>query len=153
MDKAALIIFFVVIIIAFVRDVNGGILALGVGMIAVRIFGLTDKDLLGGISGSMFAQLVGINLLFAIIGSTGALELLARKIVALAGKRPWLLPIVTYIASFTISAMTGAIPALAIIPALAVSVLIGRERTPPHIPAALMATRQRPFPHKKKSNG
>lgn len=124
MDKIALILFFGVIILAFVRNVNGGILALAVGMIAVRLFGMTDKDLLAGISGSMFATLVGINLLFAMINTTGALELLACKIVALSGKRPWLLPIVIYIASFLISMMVGAIPALAIIPALAVSLAI-----------------------------
>ena len=124
MDKIALVLFFAVIILAFTRKVNAGILSFAIGMIAVRMFGMTDKDILNGISGSMFSTLVSINLLFAIVSSTGALELLARKIVALSGKKSWILPIAVYVASFVISAMTGAIPALAIIPALAVSVAI-----------------------------
>ena len=79
MDVVALILFLVVIIIAFIKKMNVGVLALAVGVIAVRIFGMTDKDLIAGISTSMFATLVGITLLFAIINTTGALDLLARK--------------------------------------------------------------------------
>jgi len=124
MDKVALIMFIVVIALAFMRKINAGILAIAVGAVAVRIFSMSDKNLLDGISGSMFATLVGINLLFAIVNNTGALDLLARKIVSISGKRNWILPIAIYMASFIIAAMTGAIPALAIIPVLAVSVAI-----------------------------
>ena len=89
----SIIFFFAAIILAFVRKNNIGILAMAIGVIAVRVFGLTDKDLIGGISVSLFTTLVGITLLFSIVTNTGALDLLARKIVALAGKRIWLLPI------------------------------------------------------------
>ena len=42
MDLLALVLFIVTIVLAFIRKVNIGILAIAVGAIAVRIFGLTD---------------------------------------------------------------------------------------------------------------
>lgn len=123
MDILALVIFLGVIILAFLRKVNVGVLALAAGVIAVRLFDMSDKDILSGISSSMFATLVGITLLFAIINATGALDLLARKIVALAGSRVWIIPIAIYIAGFVIAGVgPGAVPALAIVPALGVYV-------------------------------
>jgi di/tricarboxylate transporter len=124
-DILSLVIFIAVIILAFIRKNNVGILALAVGVIAVRLFGMADKTLIGGVSASMFVTLVGITLLFEIINQTGALSLLARKIVSLAGKRLWLIPIAIYIAGFVIAGVgPGAVPALAIIPALGVSVAL-----------------------------
>ncbi len=79
MDLIALILFIVVIAVSFLKKTNAGILAFAIGAIAVRIFSLTDKDLIGAISTSMFSILVGITLLFVAINSTGALELLAKK--------------------------------------------------------------------------
>lgn len=103
MDVLALLLFIAAIIIAFVRHVNVGIVALAVGVICVRLFGMTDKTLIGGISSSMFCTLVGITLLFAVIKDTGALDLLAKKIVAATGNRVWLLPIAMYIAGFVVA--------------------------------------------------
>lgn len=86
-DIISLVLFIVVILLAFFRKVNVGVVAVTFGVIMVRIFGLTDKDLIGGFSTSMFTTLVGITLLFAAITQTGALDLLARKIIALARKQ------------------------------------------------------------------
>lgn len=125
MDIFALLLFLGVIVLAFIRKINVGVLALAAGVLAVRIFGMTDSDLISGISSSMFTTLVGITLLFAVINATGALELLARKIVTLAGKRIWVIPIALYIAGFVIAGVgPGAVPALAIIPALGVSIAL-----------------------------
>ena len=122
MDLLALVLFIVTIVLAFIRKVNIGVLAIAVGAIAVRIFGLTDKQLISGISSSMFCTLVGITFLFAVVKSTGALDLLAEKIISATGKKVWLLPIAIYIAGFIVAGVgPGAIPALAIIPAIAVT--------------------------------
>ena len=86
-DILSLIIFIAVIILAFVRKNNVGVIALAVGVIAVRLFGMTDKNLLSGVSASMFITLFGITLLFEVINQTGALDLLAKKIVGVAGHR------------------------------------------------------------------
>ena len=125
MDVVSLLIFVAIIVIAFFRKNNIGILALAAGVIAVRIFGLTDKDLINSVSVSLFTTLVGITLLFSIITNTGALDLLARKIVALAGKRIGLIPILLFLAGFAIvAAGPGGVPALAIIPPLAVAIAV-----------------------------
>lgn len=124
-DVISLILFIAVILLAFFRKVNVGVVALTAGVIAVRIFGLNDKALIGGISASMFTTLVGITLLFAAVTQTGALDLLARKIIALAGNRMWIIPIAVYIAGFIVAGVgPGAIPALAIIPALATVIAV-----------------------------
>lgn len=73
----------------------------------------------------MFTTLVGITLLFAAVTQTGALDLLARKIIAMAGNRMWIIPIAVYIAGFIVAGVgPGAIPALAIIPALAAVIAV-----------------------------
>ena len=58
MDVVSLLIFVAIIVIAFFRKNNIGILALAAGVIAVRIFGLTDKDLINSVSVSLFTTLV-----------------------------------------------------------------------------------------------
>lgn len=125
-DIISLVIFIAVILLAFFRKVNVGIVALTAGVIAVRVFGMNDKALIAGISASMFTTLVvGITLLFAAVTQTGALDLLARKIIAMAGNRMWIIPIAVYIAGFIVAGVgPGAIPALAIIPALAAVIAV-----------------------------
>lgn len=126
------ILFFVaVILLGFFRKTNVGILAFGLGMVAVRVcsstgeFSLTDATLVKAVSSSTFVMLAGITLLFAVINSSGALELLAKKIVSLASKRIWIIPITIYAAGYVIAGVgPGAIPALAIIPGLAVSIAV-----------------------------
>lgn len=119
---ASLVLFIITIVVAFIRKNNIGILAMAVGTAAVHIFGLSEKQLIGGLNISLFATLVGITLLFAIVTRSGALDLLARKIVSLAGRRLWMIPILIFMAGFAISASgPGGIPALAIIPPMAVA--------------------------------
>ena len=125
MDKVALLIFVAAIVLAFVRKNNIGIIALALGVVAVRLFGLTDKDLYSSISTSLFSALVGITLLFSIIIKTGALQLLAQKIVALAGKRIWLIPALLFCAGSLLTGVgPGGVPALAIMPPLAVAIAL-----------------------------
>lgn len=111
------------IIIGFVRNANVGILCMGFSMVLGLVFGLDAKEILSGFSSSLFIQMVGITYLFAIINSNGTLELLARKIVGLVGKKKALIPFVMYILGFLICAVgPGAIPSLAIIPVIAIPV-------------------------------
>lgn len=125
MAVLSIVLFFAAIILAFVRKNNIGILSIAIGVIAVRLFGLTDKDLISGFSTSLLTTLMGITLLFSIVTNTGALDLLARKIVALAGKRIWLLPILIALTGFFLVAIgPGGVPVLAIIPPLAVSIAL-----------------------------
>ena len=121
----SIILFFGAIIAAFLLKNNIGVFAMTVGVIAVHLFGLTESDLINGISVTLFTTLTGITLLFSIITKTGALELLAKKIVSLAGKRIWLLPILIAAAGwFLVFIGPGGVPVLAIIPPLAVSIAL-----------------------------
>ena len=121
----SLIALLAAIIIGFVRNVNVGILCMGFSMVLGLVFGLDAKEILSGFSSSLFIQMVGITYLFAIINSNGTLELLARKMVGLVGKKKALIPFVMYILGFLICAVgPGAIPSLAIIPVIAIPVAI-----------------------------
>ncbi len=119
----SLIALLAAIIIGFVRNANVGILCMGFSMVLGLVFGLDAKEILSGFSSSLFIQMVGITYLFAIINSNGTLELLARKIVGLVGKKKALIPFVMYILGFLICAVgPAAIPSLAIIPVIAIPV-------------------------------
>lgn len=131
MALVSILFFLAVILLGAFRKTNVGVLAFGIGMIAVRVcsmtgeFSLTDTDLVKAVSASTFVMLAGITLLFAVINSTGALELLAKKIVSLAKNHIWVIPISVYAAGFIIAGVgPGAIPATAIIPGLSVSIAV-----------------------------
>jgi len=124
-DAIMLIIFIAVVVIAFLKKVNVGILSIAVAVVLGKILGIADKTVISGFSTSLFMTLVGITFLFAVVNSTGALELLSKKIICLVGKKVWLIPIFIYIAGFVIAAVgPGAIPALAIIPPIAVTMAL-----------------------------
>lgn len=119
----SLILFVAAIIIAFFRKNNIGVLAMTLGTIGIRFFGISDKQFIAGINIGLFTTLVGITLLFAIVIQTGVLGLIAKKIVGLAGKRIWLLPILIGLTGFILVGIgPGGVPVLAIIPPLAVSI-------------------------------
>lgn len=127
----SLIALLTAIIIGFVRNVNVGILCMGFSMVLGLVFGLDAKEILSGFSSSLFIQMVGITYLFAIINSNGTLELLARKMVGLVGKKKALIPFGMYILGFLICAVgPGAIPSLAIIPVIAIPVAISAGINP-----------------------
>lgn len=127
----SLIALLTAIIIGFVRNVNVGILCMGFSMVLGLVFGLDAKEILSGFSSSLFIQMVGITYLFAIINSNGTLELLARKMVGLVGKKKALIPFVMYMLGFLICAVgPGAIPSLAIIPVIAIPVAISAGINP-----------------------
>ena len=127
----SLIALLAAIIIGFVRNANVGILCMGFSMVLGLVFGLDAKEILSGFSSSLFIQMVGITYLFAIINSNGTLELLARKMVGLVGKKKALIPFVMYMLGFLICAVgPGAIPSLAIIPVIAIPVAVSAGINP-----------------------
>ncbi|QUH18522.1 hypothetical protein HYG84_00450 [Alkaliphilus sp. B6464] len=130
MGLISLILLFVVIVIGFLRKTNVGILAIAASLIVGRLAGITDKEIISGFSSSLFIMLAGVTYLFSIVNVNGTLELSAKKIVSVVGKRTWLIPIVVFIVGFIIPAVgPGAVPALAIMPAFSVplALVIGVE--------------------------
>ena len=122
-DIISIIFFITAIILAFIRKINIGIVALAMAIPCTLLIGMPGKEIIAGINGNLFLTLVGITLLFSIINDTGALNLLAHKIVALAGYRLWLIPILLFVAGGLITgAGPGGIPVLAIMIPLGVAV-------------------------------
>ncbi|MGN0295565.1 MAG: SLC13 family permease [Lachnospiraceae bacterium] len=127
----SLILLLAAIAVGFARNCNVGILCIGFSMILGVIYDISAKDILSGFSSSLFIQMVGITYLFAIINGNGTLELLARKLVGLVGKKKQLIPFVLYILGFAICAVgPGAIPSLAIIPVIAIPVAMSAGVNP-----------------------
>lgn len=127
----SLILLLAAIVIGFIRNCNVGILCVAFSMILSVIYGISAKEILAGFGSSLFIQMVGITYLFAIINGNGTLELLARKMVSLVGKRTHLIPFVMYLLGFIICAVgPGAIPSLAIIPVIAIPVAISAGVNP-----------------------
>lgn len=131
LGAVSLILLLAAIVIGFWRKANVGILCIGFSMILAVIYKINVKDVIAGFSSSLFIQMVGITYLFAIINGNGTLELLARKIVALVGKKKHLIPFVMYLLGFAICAVgPGAIPSLAIIPVIAIPVAVSAGVNP-----------------------
>lgn len=127
----SLLLLLAAIVIGFVRNANVGILCIGFSMILSIVYKINAKDILAGFSASLFVQMVGITYLFSIISGNGTLELLARKMVRLVGKKRHLIPLVMYVLGFLICAVgPGAIPSLAIIPVIAIPVAVSAGVNP-----------------------
>lgn len=131
MDVLSLVIFLILIILAFIRKINIGVLAFGAAMILGSVIGISDKAIIGGFNSSLFVTLVGITLLFAAVNSTKAFELVSNKIIRLAGKRIWVLPIVVYLIGFILAVIgPGAVPPTTLVVTLAVSIAVSSGYNP-----------------------
>ena len=127
----SLILLLAAIVIGFARNCNVGIICVAFAMILGIIYGVDTKEILSGFSSSLFIQMVGITYLFAVISGNGTLELLAKKMVGLVGKKKHLIPFVMYVLGFAICAVgPGAIPSLAIVPVIAIPVAVSAGVNP-----------------------
>lgn len=122
-DIISILFFITAIVLAFIRKINIGIVALALAVPCTMLIGLPGKEIIAGVNGNLFITLVGITLLFSIVNDTGALGLLAHKIVAVAGRRLWLIPILLFVAGGIITgAGPGGIPVLAIMIPMGIAV-------------------------------
>lgn len=125
------IVFFALLILAFTRKTNMGILAFGAAMILGRIIGMTDKEIVKTLSQSLFVTLTGITLLFSAVNSTGALEMVSKKIAHIFGKKVWTLPIIAYLIGFILAIIgPGAIPPTTLVVTMTVSIAISAGYNP-----------------------
>lgn len=127
----SLILLLAAIVIGFARNCNVGIICVAFAMILGVVYGIDTKEILSGFSSSLFIQMVGITYLFAVISGNGTLELLAKKMVGIVGKKKHLIPFVMYVLGFAICAVgPGAIPSLAIVPVIAIPVAVSAGVNP-----------------------
>ena len=125
----ALILLFVV---GTVLPINMGALgfvaAWFVGMYAL---GLTEREIIGGISGDLVLTLVGVTYLFAIARNNGTVDLIVRGAVRMVGGRVALIPWVMFAVTAVLTAIGAASPAAcAIVGPIALG-FAGRHRISP----------------------
>ena len=94
------------IFLGFFRHMNTGLLAIGFALVLGRLSGISDKEIINGFNYSLFMILLGVTYLFSLAQLNGSLELLAKKVVALAGKHTFMIPIVIYVFSVVLSALS-----------------------------------------------
>ncbi|MEA4932474.1 MAG: SLC13 family permease [Lawsonibacter sp.] len=111
----SLVFLVAVLLLGFWKKVNMGFLAMGAALIIARLGGIPDKTVISNFSTSLFISLVGPAFLFSMAVDNGTIDLLARKILKLAGKKTWCIPLILAIVTFVLSALgCGNIPTFAI---------------------------------------
>ena len=94
---------------------NTGLVCIAFALVLGRLAGVTDKEIIRGFNSSLFIMLLGVTYLFSLAQINGCLDLLAKKVVSLAGKRVYLVPIIIYVFSTVLSAIgPGTVPTMAI---------------------------------------
>ena len=115
MALISLVLLLVAILLGFFRHMNTGLVAIGFALLLGRANGISDKEIISGFNTSLFIMLLGVTYLFSLAQLNGSLELLAKKVVALAGRRTFMIPIVIYVFSVVLSAIgPGTVPTMAI---------------------------------------
>ena len=92
----SLIALVVAIGLGFFRKLNTGLIAIAFAVVLGKMAGFKDGDIINGWSTQLFIMLLGVTFLFSLAQTNGTLELFARKVVALAGKRTALIPVAIY---------------------------------------------------------
>ena len=141
MNMAAISLIFLlcVLILGFWKKVNMGYLAMGAALILGRLGGVADKTIIANFNTSLFVSLVGPAFLFSMAVNNGTIDLLAKKILKLAGKNTFLVPILIAVLTFALSALgCGNIPTFAIL--LPLSIVIALELGVDAIAMALIVT-------------
>lgn len=99
---------------------NVGLVAILAVTVFASLIGISDGDIIKGFSSSLFIMLLGVSFLCAAGITNGSLELLAKKLLKLAGGHAFIAPIMLYIIGYGIAAIgPGCVPALGIAAALA----------------------------------
>ena len=91
------------IVIGFRRKMNIGILALGISLILGYIGKVPARDIIRGFNSSLFIMLAGVSMLFGIAEHNGTLKLIVKKMIRIAGKRAYLMPVMMYIVMYFIT--------------------------------------------------
>ena len=110
------------ILLGFFRKMNAGLICIAFSLILGKAAGIPDKQIIAGFSYNLFLTLLGVTYLFSLAQNNGTLKLIALKVVGLAGKRTYLVPVFVFIFSTVLSAIgPGCIPTMAIMMVFAMS--------------------------------
>ncbi len=111
----SLVVLVCILVIGYKFKVNTGLLSIACAMILGHVIGMTDKEIIGGFATTLFVQLTGVMLLFSIASENNALQLIARRAVAMAGKRTNLVPLIVYFVAVIMAAIgCGCVPVMSL---------------------------------------
>ena len=131
MALVSLIFLFVAIFLGFVRKMNTGLLCIAFALLLGRLSGVSDAEIIKGFNASLFLMLLGVTYLFSMAQINGSLDLLAQKVIALAGKRVYLIPVIIYIFSTVLAALgPGSVPTMAIMMVFSMSLAAELKLSP-----------------------
>ncbi len=103
------------ILLGILRKVNIGLVSFGLSLVLGLMSGAKAKTIQAGFPTGLFVTLLGVMMLFSIAQENKTMELLARRVVALAGKRTYLIPIIVYVFSAVLAAVgPGTVPVMGI---------------------------------------
>lgn len=115
MAVLSLVLLLAAIVLGFWRKTNMGLVAFGLALVLGKIAGVETKTIQAGFPTKLFVTLLGVMLLFSIAQENRTMELLARRIISLAGKRTALIPIIVYIFSAVLAAVgPGTVPVMSL---------------------------------------
>lgn len=131
MALVSLVFLFVAIFLGFARRMNTGLLCIAFALLLGRLSGVSDADIIKGFNASLFLMLLGVTYLFSMAQINGSLDLLAQKVIALAGKRVYLIPVIIYIFSTVLAALgPGSVPTMAIMMVFSMSLAAEMKISP-----------------------
>lgn len=105
MAVISLLVLAFVVAVGFIKKINIGFAAVGAAYVLGIAGGMTSKEIISGFNSSMFVTMVGVTFLFGLASVNGTLDLFSKKIVALVGKRTYLIPVLMFFLSAFISAI------------------------------------------------
>jgi di/tricarboxylate transporter len=99
-------------VIGTLLPINMGALAyVAAWLVGVYSLGLSEKEILGGISGDLVLTLIGVTYLFAIAKNNGTVDLIVRSAVKAVRGRVALIPWVMFFVTAALTAIGAASPA------------------------------------------
>ena len=119
------------IVLGFTKKLNVGIVSIGLAFVLGLISGVDTNVILSGFPSKLFLTLLGTMFFFCLLQENHTLELLSRKMVALVGRKTFLIPIIIYVVSYILSAAgPGAISVQSVMIIFAVSLSVQMHASP-----------------------
>ena len=131
MALLSLLFLLLAIFLGFVRKMNTGLLCIAFALVLGRMSGVSDAVIMKGFNSSLFIMLLGVTYLFSMAQINGSLDLLAQKVIALAGRSVYLIPVIIYVFSIVLAALgPGSVPTMAIMMVFSMSLAAEMKISP-----------------------
>lgn len=127
----SLIVLIAAIAVGYFSKLNTGLICIAVAMVLGHIVGMADKAIIAGFGAKLFLQLMGVMFLFSIANENKALEGIAKRAVALAGKRTNLIPLICYFVALVLSAIgCGCVPVMSLMAVFCAALAVEMQCNP-----------------------